>query len=150
VTGPDADGAWASAGFHWRPRLTGAFGLELSAGYERLAWLAAGRRVEADHVPVEGSLLFFLLYTRRVQPYLMAGIGYHWINPHGGGFADGTPYTAQNLFALHGGAGFDVRAGDKLSFWVDGRWTFLDVDAVKEFGQKADVIRVAAGVNLAF
>lgn len=150
VTGRDGDGARATAGAHWRPRLTGALGLELSAGYERLAWVGGGRRVDADHVPVEGSILFHFLYTRRVQPYLLAGIGYDWVNPHGAGFPDGTPYAAQNLFGLHAGAGVDVRAGEKLSFWLDGRWTFLDVDAVKDLGIRSDTLRLAAGLNLAF
>jgi opacity protein-like surface antigen len=150
VTGPDADGAHPSAGLHWRPRLTGALGLELSAGYERLKWTGGGGTVEADHVPVEGSIVFFFLPTRRVQPYLLAGIGYHWVNPYGGIPPAGVTYQAQNLFGLHGGAGADVRAGERLSFWIDGRWTFLDVDAVKDLGLKADTLRVAVGVNLAF
>lgn len=150
VAGPDVDGASATAGLHWRPRLTGALGLELSAGYERLAWVAGGRSVDADHVPVEGSILFHVLYTRRVQPYLLAGIAYHWVNPHGDGFSDGSPYVSQNLFGLHAGAGVDVRAGDTLSLWLDGRFTFLDIDAVKDLGLRSDTLRVAAGVNLAF
>lgn len=150
ATGRDVEGARAAAGLNWRPRLTGALGLEVSAGYEKEAWVSGTRRVDADHVPVEGSLLFFFFYTRRVQPYLLAGIGYHWVNPHGGEFSDGTPYTAQNLFGLHAGAGVDVRTGENVSLWVDGRWTFMDVDAVKDLGLKSDTIRVAAGVNLAF
>jgi opacity protein-like surface antigen len=150
VTGRDVDGARATGGVHWRPRLTGALGLELSAGYERQAWVSGNRRVDADHVPVEGSLLFFFLYTRRVQPYTLAGIGYHWVNPHGAGFSGGTAYASQNLFGLHAGAGVDVRAGENLSVWLDGRWALLDVDAVKDLGLKSDTIRVVAGVNLAF
>ncbi len=63
ATGRDVDGAEVTGGLHWRPRLTGALGLEISAGYEREAWTASGRRVEADHVPVEGSLLFFFFYS---------------------------------------------------------------------------------------
>lgn len=149
-TGPDTDGSTATGGLHWRPRLTGALGLEIAAGYERNAWSAGGKRVEADHVPVEGSLLFHFLYTRRAQPYLLAGIGYHWVNPHGPGFSDGTPYQAQNLFGLHAGAGVDVRVAERASVWLDGRWTFLDVDAVKDLGLKSDTIRVTAGVNLSF
>jgi opacity protein-like surface antigen len=150
ATGRDVDGAHATAGLHWRPRLTGALGLELSTGYERLTWVSGDRHVDADHISVEGSLLFFLLYAYRVQPYLLAGIGYHWVNPHGAGFSDGTPYVSQNLFGLGAGAGVDVRAGENLSFWLDGRWTFLDVNAVQDLGLKSDTIRVVAGVNLAF
>jgi opacity protein-like surface antigen len=144
------DGARASAGLHWRPRLTGALGLEVSAGYERLAWASGTRRTEADHIPVEGSLLFYFLYTHRVQPYLLAGIGYHWVNPHGAGFTNGTPYASQNLFAVHGGAGASVRAGEKLSLWLDGRWTALTIDAVTDLGLRSDTVRVSAGVNVAF
>jgi hypothetical protein len=150
VTGADADGAHPSVGLHWRPRLTGALGLEVSVGYERLSWPGAGETVEADHVPVEGSVLFFFLSSRRVQPYLLLGIGYHWVNPYVANPPAGTTYASQNLFALHGGAGVDVRAGEKLSFWIDGRWTFLDVAAVKDLGLKSDTLRVAAGVNVAF
>jgi outer membrane protein W len=150
VTGPDVNGARATGGLHWRPRLTGALGLELSAGYERLTWISGTRRVDADHVPVEGSFLFYFLYTRRIQPYVLAGIGYHWVNPHGAGFSDGTAYASENLFAVHGGAGVDVRAGDRLSFWLDGRWTFLDVAAVKDLGLRSDTITVAVGVNVGF
>lgn len=150
VTGGDLDGSGATAGLNWRPRLTGALALELSAGYERLAWASGDRRVDADHVPVEGSILFHFLHTRRVQPYLLAGIGYHWINPHGDGFSDGSPYVSQNLFGLHAGAGVDVRAGEDFSLWLDGRWTLLDVDAVTDLGLSADTLRFAAGVNLTF
>ena len=150
VTGPDVDAVHPSFGLHWRPRITGALGLELSAGYDRLTWAGAGGSVEADHVPVEGSALFFFFFTRRVQPYVLAGISYHWVNPHGGSFSNGAPYESQNIFGLQGGAGVDVRAGERISFWLDGRWTFLDVDAVQDLGLKADTIRVSAGVNLAF
>lgn len=150
VGGRDTASASFSAGLHWRPRITGAIGIELSAGYDRLTWEAGGARVEADHVPVEGSLLFFFLFTRRVQPYLVAGLAYHWVNPHGTSMPDGSPYPSQNLFGLHAGAGVDARVGERVSVWLDGRWTFLDVDAVSALGLKSDVIRVAAGVNLAF
>lgn len=150
VTGRDAVGTRATAGVHWRPRLTGALGLELSAGYERLSWAAAARRVDADHIPVEGSILFHFLFTRPVQPYLLAGIGYHWVNPHGGRFSDGTSYASQNLFGLHAGAGVSARPAENLGLWLDGRWTFLDVDAVKDLGLKSDTLRVSAGVNLVF
>ena len=114
VSGPDIQSVHGTFGVHWRPRLTGALGLEVSAGYERLSWAGPGGTVEADHVPVEGSIIFYFLFTRRVQPYLLAGIGYHWVNPHGAGFANGDPYESDNLFGLHRVAGVHVRAGANL------------------------------------
>ena len=105
-----------------------------------------------DEIPLEVSLLAFFLTNGGVQPYLLAGIGYTWAKPRGEGTNAGTPHPAENLFALHAGAGVDVRTSFRTSVFLDGRYVFLDVNAVKALsGQpKANYLRIAAGFNVAF
>jgi opacity protein-like surface antigen len=151
--GHDAESGGATAGVHARLRLTGGLGLELSAGYRRDAFAADGARVlTVDEIPIAVSLLTFFLHEGRVQPYALAGIGYTWAKPRGEGMNAGTPYPAENLFALHAGAGVDVRTSFKTSVFVDGRYVFLDVGAVKALPNqpKSDYLRIAAGFNVYF
>jgi opacity protein-like surface antigen len=151
--GPDAESGGATAGVHARLRLTGGLGLELSAGYRRDTFATDGARVlTVDEIPIAVSLLTFFLHEGRVQPYALAGIGYTWAKPRGEGTNAGTPYPAENLFALHAGAGVDVRTSFRTSVFVDGRYVFLDVDAVKALPNqpKADTLRIAAGFNVYF
>ena len=149
----DAESGGATGGVHARLRLTGGIGLELSAGYRRDSFAEGGARVlVVDEVPLAVSFLGFFLPNGRVQPYLLAGIGYTWAKPRGEGTNAGTPYPAENLFALHAGAGVDVRTSFRTSVFLDGRYVFLDVNAVKALPTqpKADHLRVAAGFNLMF
>jgi len=151
--GRDADSGGATGGVHARVRLTGGIGLELSAGYRRDTFATDGARVlTVDEAPLTVSLLTFLLTNGGVQPYLLAGIGYTWAKPRGEGTNAGTAYPAENLFALHAGAGVDVRTSFKTSVFLDGRYVFLDVNAVKALPNqpKADYLRFAAGFNVTF
>jgi outer membrane protein W len=151
--GHDTESGGATGGVHARLRLTGGIGLELSAGYRRATFANDGARVlTVDEVPLAVSLLTYFLTSGRVQPYLLAGIGYTWAKPRGEGTNAGTPYRAENLFALHAGAGVDVRTSFRTSVFLDGRYVFLDVDAVKALPSqpKADYLRIAAGFNVTF
>ncbi len=151
--GRDAESGGATGGVHARLRLTGGVGLDVSAGYRRDAFATDGvRALTVDEIPVAASLLVFFPYAGRVQPYLLAGIGYTWAKPRGLGPNAGTSYPAENLFALHGGAGVDVRTSFRTSVFLDGRFVFLDVDAVKALANqpKSDYVRVAAGFNVYF
>jgi opacity protein-like surface antigen len=153
ASGRDADSGGATGGLHARFRLTGGIGLELSAGYRRDTFAKDGARVlTVDEIPLEVSLLAFFLTNGGVQPYLLAGIGYTWAKPRGEGTNADTPYPAENLFALHAGAGVDVRTGFRTSVFLDGRYVFLDVSAVKALPDqpKANYLRIAAGFNVAF
>ncbi|MGZ6988276.1 MAG: hypothetical protein ACXVH0_04890, partial [Thermoanaerobaculia bacterium] len=117
------------------------------------AFATDGARVlSVDEIPIAVSLLTFFLHDGRVQPYALAGIGYTWAKPRGEGTNVGTPYPAENLFALHAGAGVDVRTSFRTSVFVDGRYVFLDVDAVRALPNqpKADTLRIAAGFNVYF
>jgi outer membrane protein W len=152
-SGRDAESGSATGGVHARLRLTGGIGLEMSAGYRRDTFAVDGTRVLAvDEIPVEASFLVFFLHSGRVQPYVLAGAGYTWAKPKGEGSNAATHYPAENLFALHAGAGVDVRTSFRTSVFLDGRYAFLDVDAVKKQPNqpKADHIRIAAGFNVYF
>src|ERR1017187_4365111 len=84
--GRDAESGGATGGVHTRLRLTGGIGLEVSAGYRRDSFATDGVRVlTVDEIPVAATLLVFFPHARRVQPYLLAGIGYTWAKPKGGG-----------------------------------------------------------------
>jgi opacity protein-like surface antigen len=151
--GRDSDSGGATGGVHARLRLTGGIGLEVSAGYRHDSFSTDGARVlTVDEIPVAASLLVFFPYDGRVQPYLLAGIGYTWAKPKGAGTNADTSYPAENLFALHGGAGVDVRTSFRTSVFLDGRFVFVDVGAVKALPNqlKSDYLRLAAGFNVYF
>jgi opacity protein-like surface antigen len=151
--GRDAESGGTTGGVHARLRLTGGIGLEVSAGYRRDSFATDGVRVlTVDEIPVAASLLVFFPHDGRVQPYLLAGIGYTWAKPKGVGPNADTSYPAENLFALHGGAGVDVRTSFRTSVFLDGRYVFLDVGAVKTLPNqpRSDTLRLAAGFNLYF
>ena len=151
--GRDAESGGATGGVHTRLRLTGGIGLEVSAGYRRDSFATDGVRVlTVDEIPVAATLLVFFPHAGRVQPYLLAGIGYTWAKPKGVGPNGDTSYPAENLFALHGGAGVDVRTSFRTSVFLDARYVFLDVGAVKALPNqpKSDNLRLAAGFNLYF
>ena len=151
--GRDTESGGATGGVHTRLRLTGGIGLEVSAGYRHDSFATDGVRVlSVDEIPVAASLLVFFPHDGRVQPYLLAGIGYTWAKPKGVGPNSEMSYTPENLFALHGGAGVDVRTSFGTSVFVDGRYVFLDVSAVKALPNqpRSDYFRLAAGFNVYF
>lgn len=153
AAGRDAESGGATGGVHARLRLTGGIGLEVSAGYRHDSFATNAVRVlKVDEIPVAASLLVFFPHDGRVQPYLLAGIGYTWAKPRGVGPNADAPTPAENLFALHGGVGVDVRTSFRTSVFLDGRFVFLDVGAVKDLPNqpKADYLRVAAGFNMYF
>ena len=153
ASGRDAESGGATGGIHARLRLTGGIGLEVSAGYRRDTFAVAGLRVlTVDQIPVAASFLVFFLQRGRIQPYALAGVGYTWAKPMGEGPNAATHYPAEDLFALHAGAGVDVRTSFRTSVFLDGRYVFLDVEAVKllPLQPKADHIRIATGFNVYF
>ena len=149
----DAESGSTTGGVHARLRLTGGLGLDVSAGYRRDTFAEGGVPVlTIDELPVAASFLVFFLHGGRVQPYALAGLGYTWAKPKGIGPNADTSYRAENLFTLHAGAGVDVRTSFRTSLFLETRYVFLDVAAVKSLSNqpKADYIRVAMGVNVYF
>ena len=151
--GRDSESGGATGGVHARLRLTGGIGLEVSAGYRRDTFATDGVRVlTVDEIPVAAALLLFFPHDGRVQPYLLAGIGYTWAKPKGTGPNADATYPAENLFALYGGAGVDVRTSFRTSVFLDGRFVFLDVGAARSLPNqpKSDYLRLSAGFNVYF
>ncbi len=151
--GNGAESGGATGGVHTRLRLTGGLDLEISAGYRRDAFEDGGARVlTVDQIPLAVSFLVFALHDGRVQPYVLAGAGYTWAKPRGVGTNAATSYKTENLFALHAGAGVEARTSFRTSVFLDARYVFLDIDAVRALPAqpKADHVRVAAGFNVYF
>jgi opacity protein-like surface antigen len=132
-------------------RLTGVFGLELFLGYRTDNFAQAGATVlRVQQVPVQLSLLAYLLPNLRVQPYLLGGIGYYRIRATGEGALEALGSSIENKFALHAGAGVDVRLSRAVSLRLDGRYAFLDVDAVTALGLRSWSWQAGLGLNVYF
>ena len=115
------------AGVQVRYRLTGSLGLEGSLGVRReTLGDDTGPLLRLTEVPVTGTGQLFFFPSRRLQPYLLAGAGLHVVRaePEGRNPASGAKTEA--LFAVHAGAGIDVRPSRASAVHLDARWTFLE------------------------
>jgi outer membrane protein W len=151
--GIDAAGLGFSGGVQARLRLTGGLGLELLATYRSEKQESGGVPVlQVREIPIQGSLLFFILPSGRVQPYVVAGFGYYRTWSFGIGPNEATGTTHENNFGLHAGLGVDVRTGLRTAVFADARYVFLDVDAVKNLvpPNSANFVQVTAGLNVYF
>ncbi len=132
-------------------RLTGVFGVELFIGHRIDDYRQEGATVlHVRQVPVQLSLLAYLLPNLRAQPYLLGGIGYYRIWASGEGALEAQGRSIENKFALHAGAGVDVRISRGASLRLDGRYVFLDVDAVKTLGLSSWSWQTGLGLNVYF
>ncbi len=147
----DGAGTTFVGGVSGSTRLTGVFAVELFAGYRSDDFAQGGTTVlHLEEVPVQLSLLAFLLPNLRVQPYLLGGIGYYRIRATGEGPLEAQGHSVENKFALHAGAGVDVRVSRRVSVRLDGRYVFLDVDAVGALGMNSWSWQAGAGLNVYF
>ncbi len=145
----DATDARPEAGAHARLRITGGIGVEVAAAWREDTYRRAGSDIlRVWQVPVQASFLLFLPPTTRVQPYLLAGAGYYRIGARA--LAANVSGGSENRFAFHAGAGVDVRVARAWSLFRDGRFSFLDVDAVGALGLRARRWDAVAGVNRYF
>jgi opacity protein-like surface antigen len=136
-------------------RFTGVLALELFAGYRSDTYVEGTRSLRVRQIPVQLSLIAYLTPNLRVQPYLLGGGGYYRIlatieDP------DAIPpeeHYIENRLGLHAGAGIDFRVARSLSLRVEGRYVFLDIDAVTNFrqlGKSANSWQVGGGFNVWF
>jgi outer membrane protein W len=129
---PDAAAGRLSGGIQLRARLTGGLGLEGLASYREEEYEIAGERVlKLAMVPVQGSVQVFFLFSKPIQPYVLAGIGYYYLRASGLGSRSDTGRTTENKFGAHAGAGIDARVARKVTVHADLRYVFIDVDAVR-------------------
>lgn len=132
-------------------RLTGVFGLELLIGHRIDTYDEAGTRaLRVQQIPVQLTLLAYVLPNLRVQPYLLGGIGYYRIWATGVGTRETEGRSIENKFALHAGGGVDVRVSRSVSLRLDARYVFLDIDAVGALGMSSRSWQAGTGLNVYF
>lgn len=141
---PDADAAKLSGGVQARVRLTGGLALEGSIAFRQERYGTLG----VTEIPVQGSLLVFLLSSRPVQPYLLGGGGYYWVRVTG--IPPGDDHRIESQFGLHAGGGVDVRVARRASVFVDARYVSLQVTSVEDAGRKADYWTAGLGLSWYF
>jgi len=148
---PDAAGPTFLGGAQFLTRFTGVLGVELFVGYGSCRYDENGTAVlGVQQLPVQLSALVYLLPNLRVQPYLLGGVGYYRIWATGEGPLAAQGRTIENKFAFHAGAGLDFRTGRASSIRVEGRYVFLDVDAVTQIGKSANSWQAGGGFNVYF
>lgn len=131
--GRAAEDASLAGGLHLRYRPTASLGLEGRIGFRReTVDDGSGPLLELLELPLTGTAQVFFLPRTRVQPFLLGGAGLHVVKwtPKGRNTAEGGATEA--LFALHAGAGLDVRPSRSSAVHLDGRWVFLEPTAVAD------------------
>lgn len=140
-SGASADGVTAGGGLFLRYRLTASLALEGGVSYRRETIEdAGGPLLDVLDMPVTGTGLLFFLPRTRVQPYLLAGAGLHVVRTRPEGRNGSTTESTEAQFALHAGAGVDVRPSRGTAVHLDARWVFLEPTALSDL--------VAAGYDL--
>jgi outer membrane protein W len=146
----DAAGPAFLGGAQALTRITGVLAIELFAGYRSDTYAADGTSLHVKQVPVQLSVIAYLTPNLRVQPYLLGGGGYYRIwGTESGPQAEAENFI-ENKLGLHAGAGVDVRVARRLSLRVEGRYVFLDIDAVTALGKGANGWQAGGGFNYYF
>ena len=147
---PDARGANASAGVHYRFRLTGGLGIEAGIGYRQATYdVIAGSSIRLQSIPVTGAILLFPLPDHPVQPYLLAGAGYYLVRLRGQNLPEGFDGT-ENQLGFLAGAGVEAQVSHGVSLFLDGRYTFLPVDTLQELQLQSRYASLTLGVTLRY
>jgi len=131
--GRSATGPTLVAGLHLRYRVTGSLGFEGRIGYRReTVEDASGPLLDVVDVPFTGTGQLFFFPRARVQPFLLAGAGLHVVKttPQGRNTAVGG--STEALFAMHAGAGVDVRPSRTSAVSLDARWVFIDPTSITD------------------
>lgn len=152
--GRSADGASLAGGLHLRYRLTSSLGLEGSIGYRRETVAdAGGPLLDLVEIPVTGTGQLFFFPRTRVQPFLLAGAGLHVVKTTQEGRNETAGGATEALFAVHAGAGVDVRPTRTSAVQLDARWVFLEPTAIADlssagFDVQSGYLAITLGVTL--
>lgn len=152
-SGESARGVTAAGGLFLRYRMTGSLGLEGGVAYRReTIGDGSGPLLDMLDFPLTGTGLLFFLPRTRVQPYLLAGAGLHVVQAKPAGGNATTKKATEAQFAVHAGAGIDVRTSRRSSVHLDARWYFLEPTAVSDLRKAGrdlgpGYLLVSAGVS---
>jgi hypothetical protein len=131
--GRSSDGLTFGWGLHLRYRLTASLGLEGRLGYrQETVDDGSGPLLQVVDLPLMGTGQLFFLPRTRVQPFLLAGAGLHVVRTKPEGRNPDTDTVTEALFAMHAGAGLDVRPSRRSAIHLDARWVFLDPTATAD------------------
>lgn len=131
--GSSADGPSLCAGLQLRYRLTASLGLEGRIGYRRQTVDdGSGPLLDVLDLPVTGTGQLFFFPRGRVQPFLLAGAGLHVVRTTPQGRNTTLGGGTEALFAMHAGAGVDVRPSRTTAVHLDARWVFLEPTAITD------------------
>lgn len=131
--GASARGPSFTGSLHVRYRLTGSLGIEGRLGARReTVEDDGGELLDVLDLPLTGSGQLFFLPRRRVQPFLLAGAGLHVVRTTPAGRNPAVDRKTEAVFALHVGAGLDVRTTRASAVYVDARWVFLGPTALSD------------------
>lgn len=151
--GPSSDGPSLGASLLLRYRLTASLGLEGRIGFRReTVEDASGPLLEILDLPLTGTAQLFFLPRTRVQPFLLGGAGLHVVRTDPAGRNADIGGSTEAVFALHAGAGLDIRPSRSSAIHLDARWVFLEPTAIADLaGAGYDVqsgyLSVALGVT---
>lgn len=126
---PPGGSSGAGVALAARYRLTGVLGFEAAIGFHEASYRFEGRDLASLRVvPLQFSLLASFRTFKPLQPYLLVGAGYYYVEARGRGAFSAAAPRSDNQFGLHAGAGLDLRLTRRLSAGLDARWTYLAVD----------------------
>lgn len=143
----DGDSQW-SGGLQARYYLNQALAIEGSADYRRQKY--GDTRV--DYVPLQASLLAYLVQPKPVGFFLLGGVGWYYtrINP-----PSPAEHNTDDRLGLHAGAGVEFRLADHWS--LDGTYRYVWLDSIntknaaledKELDDKGNMVTI--GLNYIF
>ncbi len=140
------DATW-SGGAQVRYFFTQALAIEGSADYRREKF--GDTRV--DVVPVQASLLAYIIQPKPFGVYLLGGTGWYYrrINP-----PSPAQHDTDDRFGLHAGGGVEYRISNSWS--LDGSYRYVWIDSIKtqdaqlqnkEFDDKGQMVTIGLNYN---